>query len=367
MKKIILAILCLSMAACSSFNVIGGSASADAHSQDVFLELVSYIPSGVMDFHPPEIFGTQLNFFDYERMEKDFDLQDLRSSDPWEEKLHLVIGYEFEGLDAFPYDLDFTIHDFYGIYGFDLADLKQSIFLVYQDAAVLRGVFDTDNIDQALLGQGYVTSRDGNFSVYTNDEKKYQFGISEEIILIGRSTDDLGAMIWQNGQPETSMAELKDIQQLVGYMHNVHGMTLFSSGDLPAIDFHVSDLYVVAPHLEEYGFKDYDQFREDWTYAMLTYHMDKEAEVPEMDFYYLFPSEELAEQYVPIVEDSLTNTPSLRSRHYPLWSELITLEEVEQIDAIVHANATTDRKHIIGNSFSTHDYYGLLPVREIGN
>ena len=353
MKKIILAILCFSMAACSSFNVFGGTASADAHSQDAFLELVSYNPAELIDYHPAGFFGTQINYFDYEKMRKDFDLPKLQSSDSWEEKLELVIGYEFERMEAYPDDLDLANHDFYGKYGFDLADLNQSIFMYYQDAAILKGVFDITIIDQAMRTQGYSISEEGKFTIYTSPDKQYQFAVSEKIVLIARSADDLGVMIWQNKHPETSMAEMDEIQQLVRQMHNVHGLTLFSSGDLSAIEFEVEDFYAVVPRLEEYGFKDYDHYREDWTYAIVSFRFNQETELTDLEFNYSFPTEELAESYVPLVNDCLTNTPSLASRYYPLWSDLITLEEVEQMDSIVHAKANTVRTNVLGNAFLT--------------
>ncbi len=355
-----LLIFCIS---CTTLNINQVQKKNTGHSQEILFDMLAYIPEGLVDYHPADLYGMQINYFDFEVMRKDLKLPDIDGTASWEDKLKLIIGYQFEGLQGFPQDLDPANHDTYAAYGFDLADISQSLVLVDQDAAILRGTFDARNIDQALLTKNYAVSLGMKFAVYTGNEDQYCFGISEEVILIGQTCDDVETMIWQKDNPERSASQMVQIRQMVQKTHNPHGLTLLSSGDLPAFNLKMDEIVKMTPYLEDILMKDNNNYQLDWEYVLVTYHALSEQ--TDLDLFYIFPTEALAIEYLPIVEDALTNTPSFVNYHNLSWSELLTIKSMETQSQLIHVTATTNGKNFLGNRFLSNDFYGLIPLKQI--
>ena len=334
--------------------------ASEKQTKSILLDLFSYVPASLVDYHPGDIYGSQVNYFDFDSMAYDLDLPDEKGANEWKSKLALVTGYQYQGLAAFPKHIDAINYNSFETLGWDFSDVSQSLYLVQQDTAILRGDFDIRHIEEVLNAQNYHSMKTGAFTIYTSEEDEYCYGVSDETLIIATSADDVDVLIWQYENSQSSAAQLPSLQQLVAAIEAPQGFTLLSSGDLSS--FHVEN-----PILLEGipGLGEINQYRFDWNLCMIAYHGEKDGKQTQLEVLYTFPSDNVAKANVSLVRDSLTNQVSFDTLSLTKWSSLLTLSSVEQEQNLVVVRATTSRKTLIGSSFTNRDYYGWFPARKI--
>jgi hypothetical protein len=350
-----LVIMLLSVS-CNLFNQSGVGLASPEQSRKIMLDLFSYVPANILEEAPDGILGIETYYLDFDMMTSDLDLPKVKGTDEWKEKLPLVTSYQGQNLYVFPEKIDPYNFNSYTTLGWDIADVSQSLLLLKYDAAIIRGDFYLDAIDQALISQGYTAQKGLNFVVYAKTTEGYCYGISQEILLIAPSCADVNALMSQKKNTINNASEISHLQQLIAQTMNPHGFVLLSSGDLSSIQDSNELLLEAIPRLAEI-----DTYHFDWDYAMISY-MKKDKDT-QLDIFYTFPSEYDAQTNLPIVKDTLTKTTSLSYRNNTTWADLLTITSMEQNENLIHVTATTNRKALIESSFINRDYYGWLPVR----
>ena len=339
----------------SSCNAAGPKAVEDTTgtaSPNPAEELLSYTPAEWIDQHPAEANGPMLYFLDFEAMSRDLDLPDVSGADDRQTKLPLITGIANQGLPFTPDRIDPMAGSSFSDWGWDIADVSQALFCPDKSISILRGLFSVEYVTEVLGGKGYLSVQSGKFILFTEPTETQAFAVSQDMILIAPSRDELERMFQPRSSTEDKAGDLPQIRQLISLSDSPHGFILIPSGDLTAMQ-------------ERLGFSpfwDQRSYIYDWDFAIIAFRSAEGS--TRMDIGYWFPTDQDAAANLSIVREVLTESPSLR---FPsvTWADLMTLESVTDQGNLVAAQATTAGETFLGTSINSRDYYGFLPARPV--
>jgi hypothetical protein len=309
-------------------------------------ELLAYVPPEWIDQHPPEIMGSPLYYLDFDAIARDLGLPDVTSADDRKNKLPLITGIRTQGLPFGPPMIDNLSGSCYDQWGWDIADISQSLYVFSVDVSIMTGSFSAETIAFALGNKGYSSFPVDDFIFYTDAEKTHWFAVAEGIFLYASSRDTLETAIQQKSGTAANAGDLPHLGQLISLAPDLHGFVIIPSGDIEAAS-------------ERYGMC---RQKADWDFMIIAFQTVEET--AGLDIGYVFPSESDAAKNLPIVKHFLTKTPSLMERD-STWADKMPLDEIYTDGSLVIAEATTLRKGLVGSAIVNRDYYGLLPYRKV--
>ncbi len=184
-------------------------------------ELLSYIPIEWIDQHPPELLGPIIYYLDFDAMSRDLGLPDVTGADSREEKLSLITGIRTQNISYSP--IDPLSGSSYTLWGWDIADIAQSLYISSVEIYIMAGSFSNDTITTALTEQGYASIPSDKFTLLVDPEETQWFAISEGILLYAPSRDILETAIQQKSSDDANAGHIPHLRQLLALSKSPHG------------------------------------------------------------------------------------------------------------------------------------------------
>ena len=133
-----------------------------------FETLLSYVPQTFADLHLPIFFGPTLYIADIAQVRSDLGVPpSVDGASNRQDKLDLIIGLNTQGLLLMPDAINPIDSGNFEEWSWDVADIKQALYLPEFELAVLLGTFERPEIPNSLVEKGYSKSVEGDFTIFT--------------------------------------------------------------------------------------------------------------------------------------------------------------------------------------------------------
>lgn len=320
-------------------------------------ELLAYVPPEWVDQHPPEILGPIVYYLDFDTMSRDLGLPDVTSADDRKNKLPLITGVITQGLPFTTNTIDPMSADCFENWGWDIADVSQAIYFPGKSISILTGSFSIETVTNALTARGYTSMSTGEYTLFVGPDEIQGFAVSEGILIIAPSRDELEAAIQQKASTAANAGDLSQLRQLLSLTQSPYGFVLVASGSEIAVNEQIG---ILPQEVAD----DFDScpYQSDWEFLVITFH--PEEKIFHLNIVYSFPSHQDAKTYLPLIEKMLTMIPSYRNLSLT-WADLIAIDSIKNEANLVIVEANTDGKNFLRSTFEQRDYYGLLAIKPV--
>jgi hypothetical protein len=317
----------------------------------------AYIPEDLESLGDAVGIGPRFHFVNIAKVREDLGIPPITGTNNRQEKLDLIVGLDAQGLEMFPDEIDPSNGSAFDMWGWDIADIQQLLYLPDLQTAVIFGGFEREQIREHLLEKEYTSSEAGSFTLYTNPNSEIQFALKNDTILVSSSAESnlLETLIQTFDMKMPSLSADPAVQALLAQQDEIWGAFLMPSNNLAQftndlLNGSIAQLMNSSITSAEIG----------WDFMSITFYDDNDAS--RLTFKYHYPSNNEARKDEQLVEMTLTETQSLFYRNQT-WGELMELETVERNGNVIVVNAVTANQSLVGDSFENRDYYGFIPIR----
>ena len=325
--------------------------------------LLAYIPSQWADYHPDDILGPAIHFLDIAQMRQDLGLPSVTGADSREDKLSLLTGMNTQGFGLGFADLDFRNARTFEEWGWDIADVDQTLYFEGGDSCILLGNFQRPEIKRRLLDKGYKERTVRAFEVFVAENKSPKFALKSDTLIISSRETTLEDLIPSAMGSRQGLDRHPSVASLLEHLDSAWGALLAPTGNIGA----VSDGLRGAKLPSEFGdavlqaYRLYGEPQIAWDMMAIGFWGTKGITTT-LTFLYHYPSSQEATADIAVAKKSLTEIPSL-SRRGQTWGDLLELRNVGVNDSVLKATATTKNKSLIGPSIANRDM-GYLVIRQ---
>jgi len=290
-------------------------------------------------------------------MSRDLGLPDVTSADDRKNKLPLITGVITQGLPFTTNTIDPMSADCFENWGWDIADVSQAIYFPGKSISILTGSFSIETVTNALTARGYTSMSTGEYTLFVGPDEIQGFAVSEGILIIAPSRDELEAAIQQKASTAANAGDLSQLRQLLSLTQSPYGFVLVASGSEIAVNEQIG---ILPQEVAD----DFDScpYQSDWEFLVITFH--PEEKIFHLNIVYSFPSHQDAKTYLPLIEKMLTMIPSYRNLSLT-WADLIAIDSIKNEANLVIVEANTDGKNFLRSTFEQRDYYGLLAIKPV--
>jgi len=307
--------------------------------RDALASLLRYIPPVWADTHPADLLGPPLYFLDLARMRRE---------------LGSPASLSTQGLELMPDSDQFLGSGAEARWGWDLADIDQSLYVPDVAVAVLQGRFRLAEIEDRLRAQGYRGESLGPFTVWVLESGGLVLISKPGALIVSESEIVARELAQQTIDPVPTLDHQPAMAELLPYLQGAWGALLAPSGDPAAIDPQIRGYLGQAwPSLQP-G-KD---VRAGWDMLAIAFSGPQARTV--LRFLYHYPSPEEAARDVGLVRAGLTAGAVLRSPGQT-WGSLVRLQGVQAEGNLIVATATAGQS-LLGEMARRRDL-GFLPFR----
>lgn len=334
--------------------------------------LLSYVPQTFADLHLPVFFGPTLYIANIVQIRSDLGISpSIDGASNRKDKLDLIIGLNTQGLLLMPDVINPIDSGNFEQWGWDVADIEQALYLPEFELAVLLGTFERPEIRNSLVEKGYSESREGDFVIFTSDNtEEPHFAWKTDTLIVSASENETKALetLLMNNSITPGLQTHPSVVPMLKHLDGIWGAVFAPSTDWVGFSKSLNIdgwLFLKKQEVDIFqGFLDKKQQTDSlaWDFMMTTYKSDeKETNIRVL---YHYPSEAEAMKDLDLVKATLTEAPSVKYRGQRTWGDLLRLESIGVDDTILIVDAHTQNKSLFGEVFESHDYFGLLPIRE---
>lgn len=322
--------------------------------------LLGYIPPLWADFHPDRLQGIRdaLHFVDVARMREEMGLPPVRGEDSRQAKLEVITKLNPQAAIGAA-DLHPESGSTFEQWGWDIADIDQSLFFPASGVSILLGNFGRPQIRERLLQKGYDERAVGEFTIYTSDGTPREIALKPDTLMISSRLSILENHIRWKMASLPGLDSHASVAPLMKYLQDTWGAILAASGTPEAYSEELRLPAELQTELEKYrvGGVHYAA----WDFMAIAFWGSGETDT--LRFLYHYPSSEEANKDVELVRVALTEMPSLHSSaRIQTWGDLLTLESVQVEDSVLIAEATTSRRGFMATSVVNLNFT-FLPLR----
>ena len=356
-----LTVALLAVVALSGCGFLRRPAPADGKAQ--FVALLEYIPGQIAEVqHAPRLIGYPIHYLDVARMRADLGVRRISGASNRKDKLSLITGLKTQGLGFAPIDL--TSATAYEEWGFDIADVAQSLCLPIDQLAIIAGNLALETIDERLIQKGYAASSEGEYILYSATDAEWTFFLKPGLLLIGPDERYLRAFIAQKADPSSSLAQHPSMQALLGEIQPMWGALLTDAGDLRALRELVlermaqlsEEMQAKIRAADPYLTGDPCEYR--WDYAVLAFR--NSGGQANMHLMYHFASEKWAGEGASLLPDQLARNHTLANPDRT-WADLLSIQQCVARGPVLVLDAITSHNTLLGASVQ-HEDLGFLPI-----
>jgi len=326
-------------------------------------EMLEYMPNYLAEVRPTDLYGYVIHYVDVARIREELGVGAISSADELSAKVGLIAGLKIQGLKLGPFDP--TEPSAYDQWGWDVADIDQSLYLPFDRVAILAGRFDATLVTEKLEGEGYTGSSYGATTIYTAEGKEWSFGVSPDVLLIAADTQDMRVCVDQKQIPEGSMAALPNMLALLQEAQPMWGALLLTSSDLHGLRELFAEQWDQFPANERRAYLEFvDPNGDDtceylWDLALLTFRNPRQQ--PEQRYLYHFATERQADEHASALVNQLARVHSIRNLA-STWAEILVPQRSEAHGEVLVFEATTMHETMLGLALEVSDV-GFLPIQ----
>lgn len=330
------------------------------------LDLLVYVPYGYAELHQ-DVFGPILVYRDFARMRTELGVPlTVSGASTRQEKLPLLTGIENQGFGGI---FDAEESETFSKWGWDIADVDQSLYIPALNIEIFKGRFSRPEIQGNLLEKGYSSEKVGDFVIFTPETAPTTFAWKEDTIIVGSyvleaEQDFVKGIVEFSTSGKPNLGSHPSFAAMPPLFQKSWGIMLAPSPDFAGLQKKNEEF------LEIILAKDAEFFRTQsnpgeiqpaaWDYMALTFRPDGEQFSVRIIYHYL--TRESAEANMGVVETTLTETPSLDVRNM-FWRDLLPIDEISVQETFVIVDAHTQMKSLLGRAaIDAKDYWGFLPV-----
>ncbi len=348
----------------------GAAEETNEHSTSDFGALLAYVPQ--------DFWGLNLRPFDQTiylldlvkiRAANDIDLMDSSATSDEKRPLIILFGTQTQSIESLPPDAREKLATAADIWGWDIADLDQSLYIPYLRAGVYRGRFDAERIQARLAAAGFAEYDVDSFVTYQSDESKVAFALNEDMLLAAQDTldglqaiDTLELLIEQATISETGMGKHEATVEILPELADTWGAALIPQPNNDEIETMIRTLASadrlpasIQQRFQEMVAQGVDQ-RLGWDVAALAHHG---IEPTEISLVFHCTSKPPPIDEAQEMAEALMQMDSFTSRNLT-WEKVLTLEEVAVRANNVVLTASTKSRNLIGTTVASRDYSLLL-------
>ncbi len=335
---------------------------------DGFKELMAYVPSEWADEHPYAAMSPGILLLDLARMSADLGLPPMTGADDRKIKLDLITGMTDQNLLRCPGV--WTDNDAFENWGWDIADIDQVLCDLGTTTAVFFGDFGRPEIEERLIGMGYRTQKEDQFTIFAGDGDMLNFAVKPDTLIVSSDRSELERLIGQKEHQRHSVYEHPAVTELLSSLtQDAWGIWIAPSGNAGAFEAYIEDVLDRTSYNEQMvqeliKFYQPGQAVELGWDTMAVGFVGGKDDVTTLTFLYHYPSADEAKRDAPLLERTLKEMPSLSSTHGMVLGDLITLQTVETTGSVLKAVGTTRSQSFLGKQYANGDCL-FLPFRVI--
>jgi len=324
--------------------------------------LLRYIPQAWLDSRPTEGLGPGIHLLDVARVRQDLGLRTLSGKDSQTAKASLLLQMDTQGLSMGPLELNRA--DMYDEWGWDLADVDQSMYSELGDLTVMAGRFPMEEIGQKLAARGYAAQAMDGYTLYAAPTEPVRVALTADGVLMMSSDGAAIASALQTRAAETrGLDSHAAVAALLRELEGAWGGYLAPGADLEAfVRQAMANMASLAPEAQAALNQVFSNpaARVGWD-AMLISFRGTRGEPTSLTFVYHYPAAADATEDVGVLRLCLTDVPTMRLPGKQ-WGDLLVLEAVAAEGSLLKATASTQSRYLIGLALAARDY-GFVPVR----
>ncbi|HTP09247.1 MAG TPA: hypothetical protein VMP08_13420, partial [Anaerolineae bacterium] len=330
-----------------------------------FQELLSYVSQQWLERHAGDVLGMGIQLADVAQVRQDLSIPVITGASSSKEKVDLILALNNQNFDIT--SVDSKSPTSYQRYGWDIADVDQALIFRDDYTSIVRGKFDPACIKDRLVAQGYQASAYGDFTLFLKANKptkhEPQFAVKDDTVIIGWNEAPVRSLIDRKATGRPGLDQSAAMQKLLPHLADAWGVYLAPRGSL--------DDYSLWLRVQSMTAKD-QPFYKSWLDARVkkagqiawdALAISWQGKQPiNLQFLYLYPTQDEAQKDVDLVKESLTTAPFL-SRNEP-WGKMLKLETVAADDGLILATATTSNDGLVGNAINGEEW-ALFPIRSV--
>jgi hypothetical protein len=330
-----------------------------------FQELLSYVSPQWIERHDGDVFGAGIQLADVAQVRQDLSIPLITGASSSKEKVNLILGLSNQNFGVTPNDSKSPSS--FQKWGWDIADIDQTLTFGDDYTSIMRGNFDRPIIKDRLEAQGYQASTYGGFTLFLKAGKparqEPQFAWKGDTLIIGWEEATVRSLIDRKTSGKAGLDQSATMQKIMPHLAGAWGVYLAPRGSL--------DGYARWLQLQSMTAKD-QSFYKPWLDARLkragqiawdalaiSWHGKQPVD---LQFLYLYPTQDEAQKDTDLVKESLTTAPNF-NRNQP-WGKVLNLETVEIDDAFVVATVTTTNESLIGKAIRDEEW-ALFAIRNV--
>jgi hypothetical protein len=334
-------------------------------SKNGFKELLSFVSPQWIERRNGDVLSAGIQLVDVAQVRRDLSIPPITGADSSKAKVNLILGLSNQDFGVT--SLDSKSPSSFQKWGWDVADVDQSLIFRDDYASIMRGNFDQTIIRERLEAQGYQASTYGGFTLFLKagkpSKQEPQFAWKDDTLIIGWEEATVRSLIDRKTSGKPGLDQSAAVQKILPRLAGAWGVYLAPRGSL--------DGYARWLQLQSMMAKD-QPFYKPWVDARLkqtgqiawdALAISWQGKQPtNLQFVYLYPTPDEAQQDVNLVKESVTTAPSF-NRNEP-WGKVLNLGTVVADDALVVATVTTTNESLLGKAIRDKEW-ALFAVRNV--
>ena len=330
-----------------------------------FQELLSYVSPQWIERQQGDVLGAAIQLVDVAQLRRDLAIPPSTGADQAREKTDLILALSNQGFDIS--SIDDKNPASYAKWGWDVADIEQSLVFADDFSAIMLGHFDQSVISSRLEEKGYQASSYGGFTLFLKDVKPLKqeplFAWKDRTLIISSDEGTLKSLIDRKASGKPGLDRSAAMQQILPYLAGAWGAYLAPRGSLAGYPLWLR--MQAAVNSDQASAKSWLAARSNragqigWDLLAISWRGKPPIA---LQFLYLYPTAADAQKDVELVKESLTTAPSFRLNQ--AWGKSVALETVEARDMLLVATATTNNESLVGTA-QLNEEWSFFPIRSV--